>query len=184
MYLLLIAVVSFTAAGPAVAALTTPAEAQQTDTNQTQTVMYYFGEQGDGAALRNITWDGAEASITIHADEYTTVSASDAGVWVGIEEGSGQGYNYQTYTIPEDTTRTIKFSVDPSTGVRAISLTAHSEGYGYVEEKNGQFLADESASWDAVAAGVAASSIMIGGVVILFGLLTWVALRRDYRRVI
>ena len=108
---------------------------------------------------------------------------TDAGAFVGISEGSSSEVPYETYTIPSDTTRTIEFAVADGTGARAISVAAHGTMVGIVETGlGGPFSGD--VGWAVVRAGVAAASLVVGGTALLTAILTWYAMRRDYRRVL
>ncbi len=189
MYLLLISVVSFTAAGPAVAALTTPVAAQQTAPNNTttttttengQTIVHQLGED---ARITNVTWNGRTVEITVSADEYTTVAVTDAGALSSVSEGSVSEIPYQTYTVPGDTERTLEFTVADS-GTRAVTVQSGDTMIAIVEEKGNRFLAGSSAGWDEVQAAALAASLVVGGVAVVTGILTWYAMRRDYRRVV
>lgn len=159
------------------------ADAADDDANN-ETVMHELGEgEEPGAVIRNIEVEGTTFRITVHANEYTTMAVSDAGAFASIDEGSSSEVAYETYTIPSGTTRTIEFDVADGNSVRAISITAHGTMIGVVESGFGGPWSG-NVGWAVVRAGVAAAALVVGGTALTTSLLTWYAMRRDYRRVL
>lgn len=188
MYLLLTLVVGFTFSGPVLAHLATPVAAQQTSQpgnntttadSETQSTVYQLGEN---ARITNVEWDGRTVRITVHATDYTTVAVTDAGALTSVEEGEVREIPYQTYTVPSETTRTLEFTVAPS-GAKVVTVQADETLVAIVEEKGNSFLSG-TAGWDEVHAAALAAAIVVGGTALVTAVMTWYAMRRDYRRVI
>lgn len=156
----------------------------ESDDSREDTVLHELGPDDDPKAyITDYEWDGRTVSVTIEAEEYTTVSVTDAGAFVGISEGDSREVPFETYTVPSETTRTIEFTVADGTGARAISVAAHGTMIGIVETGvGGPFSGD--VGWAVVRAGVAAAALVVGGTALVTSTLTWYAMRRDYRRVI
>lgn len=157
---------------------------QEATNDEDRTVLHELKEDGEsepGAVITDITWDGRTAKITVHANEYTTLSVNDAGAFVGISEGSSEEIDYETYTIPSGQTRTIEFDVAGGTGVKAIAITGHGTMIGAVEDSYG--IITGSASWAEVQAGAAAGILFGSGIPTAVTVTIAVAGRWNHQRV-
>ncbi|MBP2251244.1 hypothetical protein J2754_001565 [Halarchaeum solikamskense] len=159
-------------------------EQEEATNDEDRTVLHELKEDGEsepGAVITDITWDGRTAKITVHANDYTTLSVNDAGAFVGISEGSSSEIDYETYTIPSGQTRTIEFDVAGGTGVKAIAITGHGTMIGAVEDGYG--IISGSASWAEVQAGAAAGILFGSGIPTAMTVIIAVAGRWNHQRV-
>lgn len=159
-------------------------EQEEATNDEDRTVLHELKEDGEsepGAVITDITWDGRTAKITVHANDYTTLSINDAGFFNAIGEGNSEEVSYETYTIPSGQTRTIEFDVAGGTGVKAIAITGHGTMIGAVEDSAG--IISGSASWAEVQAGAAAGILFGSGIPTAMTVTIAVAGRWNHQRV-